>query len=296
MLDSVYNFYDFSGRGGSIRSALRRRRAKDNWLRLVTTMRGVNIADCENLFIKDEYRHIVFTEEDMDAVLRGEYVVTTPTPDTDTRQDPSKRVRWRESLEEMFYEEPDTECVVVDLGPDKARPPPRRQVRRQFSVEEPGAGAGQSRPGAGRPQSHSAPSSPTKTPSSAPPCPGVSTARTTELRRSRSAERGSARGAWGGGGGGGARDPGAGHEYGEVARDKVRRVRCRHGSSMQARQHIIIILGSVIIKVIILKQENMWLYGGLNSFNRRVKNRISVTLPFNNHYYSYKSQPRASRD
>ena len=60
--------------------------------------------------------------------------------DTDTRQDPSKRVRWRESLEEMFYEEPDTECVVVDLGQDRARPPPRRQVRRQFSVEEPGAG------------------------------------------------------------------------------------------------------------------------------------------------------------
>merc|ERR1711949_79018 len=88
-------------------------------------MRGVNIADCENLFIKDEYRHIVFTEEDMDAVLRGEYVVTTPTPDTDTRQDPSKRVRWRESLEEMFYEEPDTECVVVDLGQVRARPPPR---------------------------------------------------------------------------------------------------------------------------------------------------------------------------
>ena len=254
-------------------------------------MRGVNIADCENLFIKDEYRHIVFTEEDMDAVLRGEYVVTTPTPDTDTRQDPSKRVRWRESLEEMFYEEPDPECVVVDLGQDKARPPPRRQIRRQFSVEEPGAG--QPRPGAGRPQSHSAPSSPTKTPSSAPPGPGVSAARTTELRRSRSAERGSARGAWGGGGG--ARDTGAGHEYGEVARDKVRRVRCRHGSSMQARQHITI-LGLVINKVIILKQENMWLYGGMNSFNRRVKNRISVTLPFNNHYYSYKSQPRASRD
>ena len=255
-------------------------------------MRGVNIADCENLFIKDEYRHIVFTEEDMDAVLRGEYVVTTPTPDTDTRQDPSKRVRWRESLEEMFYEDPDPECVVVDLGQDKARPPPRRQIRRQFSVEEPGAG--QPRPGAGRPQSHSAPSSPTKTPSSAPPGPGVSAARTTELRRSRSAERGSARGAWGGVRG--ARDTGAGHEYGEVARDKVRRVRCRHGSSMQARQHIITIVRSVINKVIILKQENMWLYGGMNSFNRRVKNRISVTLPFNNHYYSYKSQPRASRD
>ena len=138
----MIDFYDFSGRGGSIRSALRRRRAKDNWLRLVTTMRGVNIADCENLFIKDEYRHIVFTEEDMDAVLRGEYEVTTPTPDTDTRQDPSKRVRWRESLEEMFYEDPDPECVVVDLGQDKARPPPRRQIRRQFSEEEPGAGAG----------------------------------------------------------------------------------------------------------------------------------------------------------
>ena len=131
------------GRGGSIRSALRRRRAKNNWLRLVTTMRNVDIADCENLFIKDEYRHIVFDENDLLAVINDEYVVKTPTID-ENEATPNKRVTWRESLEETFYDT-DDECVIVDLPSSKfefsensVKNPPRRQITRQFSVEDPG--------------------------------------------------------------------------------------------------------------------------------------------------------------
>ena len=41
-------------------------------------MRNVDIADCENLFIKDEYRHIVFDENDLLAVINDEYVVKAP--------------------------------------------------------------------------------------------------------------------------------------------------------------------------------------------------------------------------
>jgi hypothetical protein len=60
-------------------------------------MRNVNIADCENMFIKDEYRKISFDEEDMLASMNGEYLVKTPTVEYDEDDTPSKRrVTWRE--------------------------------------------------------------------------------------------------------------------------------------------------------------------------------------------------------
>ena len=145
---------------------MRRRRAKNNWLRLVTTMRNVNIADCENLFIKDEYRHIVFSEEDLLAVISGEYVLRTPSVEEDSF--PNKRVTWRESLEEAFYDTED-ECVIVDVAP--STPSKRRLLRKQFSVDD---ASRLSRPPAQ--PSHSAPGS-----------PALSSPR--PLRRSRSAER-----------------------------------------------------------------------------------------------------------
>ena len=81
-------------------------------------MRDVNIADCENLFIKDEYRHIVFDEDDLLAVINGEYVVKTPSLEDESPGTPNKRVTWRESLEENFYdtEEERDDCLVVDIS------------------------------------------------------------------------------------------------------------------------------------------------------------------------------------
>ena len=102
------------GGSGSIRSALSRRQAKNNWLRLGITMRNVNIADCENMFIMDEYRNISFAEEDMLAAMNGEYLVKTPSVEYEEDDTPSKRrVTWRESLEETFYD--DEDCLVVDI-------------------------------------------------------------------------------------------------------------------------------------------------------------------------------------
>ena len=102
------------GGSGSIRSALSRRQAKNNWLRLVTKMRNVNIADCENMFIKDEYRNISFDEEDMLAAMNGEYLVKTPSVEYEEDNTSSKRrVTWRESLEDTFYD--DNDCLVVDI-------------------------------------------------------------------------------------------------------------------------------------------------------------------------------------
>ena len=38
------------------RSAKSRRSARRNWLRLVTTMRGVDLDQCKEIFLKDSYR------------------------------------------------------------------------------------------------------------------------------------------------------------------------------------------------------------------------------------------------
>ena len=128
-------------------------------------MRNVNIADCENLFIKEEYRHIVFDEDDLLAVINGEYVVKTPSLEEESPGTPNKRVTWRESLEETFYEPEDQrereDCLVVDLNLTSHLTSHRSLL-----------------PG----QSQSAPSSPVKSPqhSPGPRCP-----------RSRSAERSS---------------------------------------------------------------------------------------------------------
>ena len=75
---------------GEARSAKSRRSARRNWLRLVTTMRGVEINSCQvglfdicqilinscqGIFLKDSYRRVRYSEEDLAAELRGEYVV-----------------------------------------------------------------------------------------------------------------------------------------------------------------------------------------------------------------------------
>ena len=201
-----------AGREGAIRSALRRRRAKNSWLSLVTTMRDVNIADCENLFIKDEYRHIVFDEDDLVAVINGEYVVKTPSLEEESQGTPSKRVTWRESLEETFYdpEEERDDCLVVDISPHIS---PHFSPHRSFLPP--------SLPRAG--QSHSAPSSPVKSPQHRP---GL------RWPRSRSADR-----SWRAGEErperperperGRSSSPGHSHVYGDK-QNKVRRVRCNH--------------------------------------------------------------------
>ena len=168
-------------------------------------MRNVNIADCENLFIKDEYRHIVFDEDDLLAVINGEYVVKTPSLEEESQGTPNKRVTWRESLEETFYDPEDErererdDCLVVDLASHRSLLPG---------------------------QSQSAPSSPVKSPQHSP---GL------RWPRSRSADRGSRageerqerqeRGR--------SASPGPGHShvvYGDK-QNKVRRVRCNHGGA-----------------------------------------------------------------
>ena len=188
-------------------------------------MRGVNIADCENLFVKDEYRHIVFSEEDLLAVINGEYVLKTPSVEED--DSPNKRVTWRESLEEAFYDTED-DCVIVDVAPPTPEKSKRRFLRKQFSVDD-----AVTLPGSGERGSHSAPSSPAKCPDNRFSTSGSSSPRT--LRRSRSAERSSSSGrglvnhnrfASSG--------PGPGHTHVvEEGRNKVRRVRCRHTNTNQ---------------------------------------------------------------
>ena len=189
-------------------------------------MRGVNIADCENLFVKDEYRHIVFSEEDLLAVINGEFVLKTPSVEEDD-DSPNKRVTWRESLEEAFYDTED-DCVIVDLPPPTPEKSKRRFLRKQFSVDD-----AVSRPGSGERGSHSAPSSPAKGPDNRFSASGSSSPRT--LRRSRSAERSSSSGR-------GmmtsnrfnTSGPSPGHTHVvEEGRNKVRRVRCRHTDTNQ---------------------------------------------------------------
>ena len=188
-------------------------------------MRGVNIADCENLFIKDEYRHIVFSEEDLLAVINGEFVLKTPSVDDEDDDDsPNKRVTWRESLEEAFYDTED-DCVIVDLPPPTPEKSKRRfNLRKQFSVDD--APVSQER------GSHSAPSSPAKCPDNRFSTSGSS--RT--LRRSRSAERSSSsgRGLMTSINRFSTSGPAPGHSHVvEEGRNKVRRVRCRHTDTNQ---------------------------------------------------------------
>ena len=163
-------------------------------------MRDVNIADCENLFIKDEYRHIVFDEDDLVAVINGEYVVKTPSLEDESLGTPNKRVTWRESLEENFYDTEDErdDCLVVDISSHSPH---------------------SHRPFLSPSLSHSAPSSPVKSPQHRP---GL------RWPRSRSAERSSRAGEEREERGRSASpNPGHSHVYGDK-QNKVRRVRCNH--------------------------------------------------------------------
>ena len=97
----------------------------------------VNFADCENMFVKDEYRHIKFDENDLDAVINGHYEIKTPSleDEDDDGMTPNKRVTWRESLEEAFYDTED-ECEVVNLKSQRSnRASTRNQLRRQLSLD-----------------------------------------------------------------------------------------------------------------------------------------------------------------
>ena len=121
------------------RSAKSRRSARRNWLRLVTTMRGVEIKSCQGIFLKDSYRRVQYSEEDLAAELRGEYVVRSPSEESEEEDaTPSKRVTWREALEEKFqHNEDDDSFLAVEDGGDvaslvtPATPSRRAQARRQ---------------------------------------------------------------------------------------------------------------------------------------------------------------------
>ena len=121
------------------RSAKSRRSARRNWLRLVTTMRGVEINSCRGIFLKDSYRRVQYSEEDLAAELRGEYVVRSPSEESEEEDaTPSKRVTWREALEEKFqHSEDDDSFLAVEDGGDlaslvtPATPSRRAQARRQ---------------------------------------------------------------------------------------------------------------------------------------------------------------------
>ena len=121
------------------RSAKSRRSARRNWLRLVTTMRGVEINSCRGIFLKDSYRRVQYSEEDLAAELRGEYVVRSPSEESEEEEaTPSKRVTWREALEEKFqHNEDDDSFLAVEDERDianlvtPATPSRRAQGRRQ---------------------------------------------------------------------------------------------------------------------------------------------------------------------
>merc|ERR1711971_377011 len=98
------------------RSAKSRRSARRNWLRLVTTMRGVEIKSCEGIFLKESYRRVQYSEEDLAAELRGEYVVRSPSEESFEEEEdatPSKRVTWREALEEQFQVNEDDDSLLA---------------------------------------------------------------------------------------------------------------------------------------------------------------------------------------
>ena len=97
----------------------------------------------------------MFDEEDMIAAMNGEYVVKTPSLEEEEEEEtPSRRrVTWRESLEEAFYDTED-ECIILDVSnnttnlsddfkleanrsvtqPSEMKPAARR-LRHQFSFE-----------------------------------------------------------------------------------------------------------------------------------------------------------------
>ena len=121
------------------RSAKSRRSARRNWLRLVTTMRGVEIKSCQGIFLKDSYRRVQYSEEDLAAELRGEYVVRSPSEESEEEDaTPSKRVTWREALEEKFqHNEDDDSLLALEDGSEvlaslvtPATPARRAQGRR----------------------------------------------------------------------------------------------------------------------------------------------------------------------
>ena len=121
------------------RSAKSRRSARRNWLRLVTTMRGVEINSCQGIFLKDSYRRVQYSEEDLAAELRGEYVVRSPSEESEEEDaTPSKRVTWREALEEKFqHNEDDDSLLALEDGSEvlaslvtPATPARRAQGRR----------------------------------------------------------------------------------------------------------------------------------------------------------------------
>ena len=176
-------------------------------------MRNVNIADCENMFIKDEYRKIVFDEDDLMAVINGEYVVKTPTGEEEA-ETPNKRVTWRESLEEAFYDteeekEEKDDCMIVDISSDSG-------LARLFP---PGRGV----------KSHSAPSSPVKSPQHRPSVRWPRSRSAERERTSRPAHTRELTEVTE------ARSPSPGHSHSHVYGDqqsRVRRVRCNHSTNL----------------------------------------------------------------
>ena len=121
-----------------VRSAKSRRSARRNWLRLVTTMRGVEINNCKGIFLKDSYRRIHYSEEDLAAELRGEYEVRSPSEESEEEEEatPSKRVTWREALEEKFHhhesqeDDEDDALLAVEDGEGVALVTPGTPARR----------------------------------------------------------------------------------------------------------------------------------------------------------------------
>ena len=121
-----------------VRSAKSRRSARRNWLRLVTTMRGVEINNCKGIFLKDSYRRIHYSEEDLAAELRGEYEVRSPSEESEEEEEatPSKRVTWREALEEKFHhhesqeDDEDDALLAVEDGGGVALVTPGTPARR----------------------------------------------------------------------------------------------------------------------------------------------------------------------
>ncbi|XP_023343204.1 uncharacterized protein LOC111712731 isoform X2 [Eurytemora carolleeae] len=78
----------------------RKRHAKENWRRLLTTMRGVDSNNCENLFLKDEYSRVRVEEDEIEDIIDGSFQIKTPNISEEDDTPSKKRVTWREELEE----------------------------------------------------------------------------------------------------------------------------------------------------------------------------------------------------
>ena len=84
-------------------------------------MRGVSIADCEGMFIKDEYRTLKIGEDDLKAIIQDDFTLHNINDDKeeDEEDTPSKkRVTWREALEEKLEKD---ECLIVDVSTDTGK-------------------------------------------------------------------------------------------------------------------------------------------------------------------------------